>query len=850
MTFDVRLRLYNDDGTKSRVLKTIRMDVTQADSSACRVTFATSSRVAGSLDAPFLVGVEYTTGGVWASPRNDLFIATEDNSDNAEQSGVVSFTAQDVLSWLTQRLPLWWKSGDNAQDRTYTNVTPGALLNEIITYGKTGGLGDGAGWGPNVTTDFTGTTDSVGAAWAQQVDQTYPLFTTSLSRIIDGLSDQGYIEWWSEGFKLRVVNAGTATDRSNVVFGGRGFTRSPAKSVYEPATAIVIQYDGGWTHAVNPGASNRFGSVFQVMSQSGAPDIPAAQQNAQPALTKARAVSRELSYEWAPVGGMTAPWAGFNIGDLVTARTRGGKILQRVVGIVVTKDVAGVVTARTVVGDKMLTQAAKLARRTSAAQVGQIIGGSGSSVPPTTAPASPDPNAPDALHVVSNTASWGEDGAAVAAVGVAWDQVTDAVDSTAIDVNLYELWAREASETAHMVTATDQLSTTVPGLKSGVPVWVKVRARSVRGRWSEFSPEITVTPASPLSIVPKVPTGLEVTSNTAEFQADGSSVATLRVQWDAVTLSTDDVAVVIDRYELWLLDGAVWGPVSASPSRDVLVSVQSGQARSFKVRAYTTLGVWSDFTSHVDVIAALPDAFDIAPTDPTLTTSLGMVQAQWDGVLTGGVLPAGVQHVLVEHAALTGGPWTRVAVPLPNGGGSSPIRGVVGESMFVRFIPVDTLGREFTPSAVVSIVVTGITGPDLEANSVTANTIAVGAIEVQHLSSGLGSHIDLGENSVIISITAEQESLAGQVDETAGAVGQLTSWFRVDENGAHVGSTGSPFQTHVKPDRFEITDNGVVTSYWEGGRMVVPKLEATEIVLAQHKFEPYADGTVVRALGI
>ncbi|MFD4957152.1 hypothetical protein [Microbacterium sp. NPDC058389] len=843
---DIRLRRYNDNGTRSRVLKAARITHTDVDSASPVVEFTVSEQVAGQLDAPMLVGVEYTTGKVtpWAPPRNDLFVAKAESSDSTDQTGTVTFTGIGFNAWLLQYYRVWWVAGASDGNRVWTNVTPGKLLRDIITEGQ------GGGWAPLLTVDFTNTHDSYGQPWPETLSQTFRYFTTPLSQVVESLSSQGYIEWWSEGTILRAVKPGSGVSRPNVMLGGPGATRAPAKVEFDVFTHLLFPYgeDGYWTHVANPGADDRFGTLYAAMSQAGTPTLAAATRNAQPALKEGRSMKRELAYEWTPTDVLPSPWTGFNIGDIVTARTRRGKSLQRVIGTVITKSEAGV-TARAVVGSKMLTLAAKTARRAAAASAGSIIAGNGDAMPRNPNPSSPTPVAPTGLHVESNVARWASDGSAVAKVKFAWNEVSQALDLSNIDVDRYELWIREADETSRFATRTGALSVTLDSLRSETPVWVKVRALSVKGARSAFSDEITVTPASPLSIVPKTPTGLALTSNTAAFQADGSSLATLRVQWDAVVESIDDLPVTIERYELRMLDDGVRTPVSASPSRDVTITATSGRALSFAVRAYTTLGVWSSFTAQVDAIAASPDELTDAPTEPTLTTSLGFVQAQWNGVLTSGDLPAGVQHVLVEYAAEAAGPWTRLAVPLPHGGGSAPIRGVVGEEMFVRFVPVDTLGREFTPSDVVSIVVAGITGPDMEANSVTANSIAAGAIEVQHLSNGLGAQIDLGENQVIIQFAADQQALSDQLGETAGAVDELSAWFRVDVDGAHVGAEGSPFQTHVKPDRFEITDNGVVTSYWEGGRMVVPVLETTQVVLAQHKFEPYGDGTVVRSIG-
>lgn len=842
--FDVRLRLYTPGGVKGRVLKTLSIgDITHVDSGSARVSFTTSELVAGGLEAPLLVGVEHSLGAAWVAPRTNLFIAAEDTSDTVDVSGTVSFTGQDFLSWLMARMYLQGGPGAVEGHREFTS--PGDLLRTMILEAQA------FGWGPGVSVDFTATHDSNGVAWTAADKPPKMRTGTPMSQVLATISGQGLCEWWVEGQTLRLVRPGTGADRSHIKFGARGFTRAPAKSDFAGVfTDLTVLYDGGnYVNLTNAGADTRFGRLWSIMTQSGVTTSVDATRLAQPTLTQGRAVKQELSFDWTPTTGMPAPWADFQIGDVVKARTPGGWVDQRVIGTVISKDTDGVVKARAMVGDKLLSLVAKLASRSAAATVGTIIGGSGAGIPSSPAQTVPLPEAPTGLHVESNTGAWLPDGTAVSTVELGWNTVTQAVDGSGVTVTSYEVWARRASELSTLLTRTTGPDVTVQSFIPGETRWVKVRAVGVDGRTSEFSDEISVTPASPLSIVPKTPTGLAVTSNTAAFQPDGSSVATLRVQWDAVTLSTDDAPVVIDRYELWTLEGAVWSPVSASPSRDVTVTAKAGQERSFKARAFTTLGVWSDFTAQVDVVAALPGALTTAPTAPSLTSSLGMVQAWWDGALDGGVLPQGVQHVVVEYAPAATGPWTRMSVPMPRTGGSSPIRGTVGETMHVRFVPVDTLGREFTPSTVASIVVVGVAGPDLQANSVTANTIEAGAIEVQHLSNGLGAQIDLGENQVIIQIAAEQQNLADQVGDTAGTVEELSAWFRVDANGAHVGSTGSPFQTHVKPDRFEITDNGVVTSYWEGGRMVVPRLEASEVVLSKHKFEPYGDGTVVRSIG-
>lgn len=703
--FDVRLRLMQDDGTPDRVLETVSHSWTAVG--ARQLSFTVSEKVAGTLDAPFVVGVEYSTGAGFQRPRDDLFIVDEDSGDNIDSSGAVTFKAPRMFDWLADRYPLWWRPGqDNAEtQRAYTNRTPGFVLRDIITVAQSA-----QGWGPHVTTGFTDTADSAGNPWAETITQSWPWFTTSLSRVVDGLMDQGYCEVWTEGFQLKAVNSGTGADRTGTVtLGGPGFTRAPFKRQFDPATAIIVQYDGGWTHFVNPGAVSRFGQVFKVMSQSGAPTREVAEQNVQPALTESRAIQEELSYDWTVAAGMPRPWVDFLIGDLVTVRTRRGKKQLRVVGMDVSKDAKGSAKVRVVVGSEILDFEQKRSQRSDASVVGTIIGGSGASPTPTSPP-SIAPVAPTGLHVESNTASWAADGSAVAKVALEWLAVTQAVDGSTIDVSQYEIWARRGSEALALVAATEALSFTTDLWAPADARYVTVRARTRTGVWSEFSPEISVTPATPSSIVPKAPTGLVVTSNTAAFQSDGTAIATVVVSWAAVTQATDSSPVTIQEYEV--LAGQSAQRVTGTSAT---FTVPSSRGVAVSVRARTTLDVWGDPVSLASVTGAAPTSPLTATSAPILTTAQGVVFAAWSGLLANGQsLPNGFQHVVAELALVAAGPWTRVGSPIPRGGGGVSIKGVAGETVWVRFTPIDTLGRPGPASVSASIVVKAVEVGDID----------------------------------------------------------------------------------------------------------------------------------------
>src|SRR5690606_9200266 len=74
------------------------------------------------------------------------------------------------------------------------------------------------------------------------------------------------------------------------------------------------------------------------------------------------------------------------------------------------------------------------------------------------------------------------------------------------------------------------------------------------------------------------------------------------------------------------------------------------------------------------------------------------------------------------------------------------------------------------------------------------------------------------DQAIVFQIDAAMSTAPGAQDE----LDTFSTWFRIAEAGVHMGRTDSPFQTHVLPERFAITENGQTTTYWESGRMVVP----------------------------
>lgn len=731
--YDIRLRLMADDGTtKRKVLQADNIMLTHNDSASPTLSFTVSEKVAGRMDAPVVVAVEYSTGGTFVQPRNGLFMVSADDSDDADTSGTVRFTGIGFVPWMLARTYLHWSASAKNGQRQWIqfpsgktgSATPGHTLNGMLTESKA------RGWGPMVSWDFTATKDSAGVNWSTAGGSlwwsAWPLLTP-LTRVVEQMSTQGYMDWWTEGTKLRMFRPGTGVLRDNIVLGGPKFSARPVKSTFDDVfthLTVVPEKARYWLYLTNTGASARFGRLEATMTQSGVESHEAATASAQPVLSGGRATKREYSFDWAPATGGPLPFGEFNVGDVVTSKTRHGKNQQRVIGIQVSKS-GSLVSARAIVGEKLVSLAKKQIQRTSAATIGGTIGGNGVAIPVSTGATFPSPAAPTGLHIVSNTAVWREDGTAQATVKLEWDAVTQAEDGSGVDVADYQVSARLPDGTSSIFATTEALDVTVSSWIPGATYLVKVRARSVDGNESEWSSEIPVIPLVPSSIVPKPPTGLAVTSNTGAFLSDGRAIATVVVSWNAVTSSIEDAPVSIAEYEV-----TIGQETQRVTGLSATFTVPTGSTVDVRVRALTTIGVWGDLSTVLNVTGAAPVQVTTPPTPPTLTTGAGGVFIFWDGLLTSGPLPFGAQGAFAEYRVGTTGPFDRVSGPISDGPGQvGQVRPNIGDVVQVRLRWVDTLGRVSNVSDQRQITVKGIDLPDLDSAVTDAIDEALAASE-------------------------------------------------------------------------------------------------------------------------
>ncbi len=875
----LRIREYSPTGVKGRILPVVddTLEVTTQLNGPPTISFALSKIMSGKMpDDGFVVGVEYGVGNgrYKPLPQHDMFIITNYDWDDTEPTQVVRYSGMSYVIWLMGMTYLHWSEYAVNNERLWTETghpaSPGTIVGGMIHEAKL------RGWGSQVSTDFTWDKDSNNVAWTadDKILQKYRLLTP-ITDVLESLVTGGLCDWTVEGLKLRMFRPDTlGEDKSNLVI-----TRAESKPIKtdmsEIFTNLTVVPDEAthWLYLDNPGAPSKYGRLEATMTQSGINNHAEATKLAQPSLLKGRHTTREEAFQYHPNQGQLIPWEDFSIGDKVTVLVAGEKVTRRVIGLVAKTD-QGNTSVRVVVGDPITSVSRKILDRVGSASVGGIVGGSGNSFPGSTGPSPLQPEKPVNVRVTSNTAEWLPDGTAMSTVKIEWEEVTRAVDGSTAIIREYEIWSRRASEEFTRVTAVINPEATVTIWEPDVERLFVVRALSDNGQWSDWSLEVPVTPAYPSSLVPAVPANLRVLSNVGTFTSTGP-MATVTVAWDAVTESTDGEPIYIDEYELWDSN-----PIRRTSQLTATISIPSSLTVNLRVRAVSSQGVWGDLSTQLPVIGATPTAGSFAPTTPTLLTGYGDVIARWDGTYTS--TPSGAHSVRIEARVGTGS-WTPQGMVLTAAGEALVTLGDVGDTVEVRAVSYDQLGRETGVSSTASIVIATIPGA----------SITAGSIFVDRLAPNVGETLNIGGNAVAINLNSrvdgalvdleqvQQDADAAQssadaagavADAASQAVATLAAGRVLTAENALAALSGKidnydnsflflPEGLHIRESDTakaemvlssagaRLIADGVIVSEWNQGQMIISQIIAKSGQIANHIIDSSATGhTTFRAI--
>ena len=183
-----------------------------------------------------------------------------------------------------------------------------------------------------------------------------------------------------------------------------------------------------------------------------------------------------------------------------------------------------------------------------------------------------------------------------------------------------------------------------------------------------------------------------------------------------------------------------------------------------------------------------------------------------------------------------------------------------------------------------------IQGRHVAANTIEGESMKIGSIAVDRLEPNAGASLDLASNgsiNILAGQVASQGALITQqqgmidenatsaqdaqdaanaaaqtansaatlanglqagIEQTSADLAALGTTYRFTPTGAYIGSPDSPYEVVIQNNGVEIRQNGVATTSWDSGRMIVSTMVVSEIVLGFHKLETENNYTVIRRL--
>lgn len=448
-----------------------------------------------------IIDIDTYNGKDWLF-TNHRFVLSRVETDDADSALASSYIGTEFIDFqmgfaYTQK------------DYEFIGSNPGAIMATLIADAKA------RGWGPRVDHAFTAGLTSLGETWANPIPNRKVSKGTPISQVLDGLVTDGLVEYRTEYHSnkalLVLLNPGTGSN-----FGEVGsspvvnlsllkISRAPRRgSIEKRLTRVTVTGDDTIqvTREKTAFDANVFGQMEGWVSASGVADAGAANVIGDNALRdNSSAVSeRTFEFEAQNASPQYYPYSVYRSGDWLLIPDGDNSVVDRISQVTINKTGDGALSLTVLTGDRILNGTASLAKRQSAQTGGSIGGGNGQTPSPLDSriPASPVVNA------ITSLGYWNTDGAAKSAVTMSWVAVGEAMNGSAINVDLYEVWSRPSNVDAEWTfrSATAQTSIEMGDWDVLKLIDLRVRARSVAGIYGEFSEDqahTTLAPAVDLS---------------------------------------------------------------------------------------------------------------------------------------------------------------------------------------------------------------------------------------------------------------------------------------------------------------------------------------------------------------
>lgn len=216
--------------------------------------------------------------------------------------------------------------------------------------------------------------------------------------------------------------------------------------------------------------------------------------------------------------------------------------------------------------------------------------------------------------------------------------------------------------------------------------------------------------------VPKAPLGLIVQTD-AYIGSDGYAHGLATASWSVVTEATNNTAIEISNYAVeWKLhkDGAPWHSAGTTDKTQLgFGGLDCGTQIEVRVRAVPTysdkLGDWSGIV----VVTVESDMTPCSvPSEPVLSSELGVVTVHWDGkTSTGAQMESDFDHVEVGEGVNAAG--MTVISATQSGPGDYLVTGLkAGSQHSYAFRSVDHAGNRSDWSAIASVTVASAVSPE------------------------------------------------------------------------------------------------------------------------------------------
>lgn len=245
--------------------------------------------------------------------------------------------------------------------------------------------------------------------------------------------------------------------------------------------------------------------------------------------------------------------------------------------------------------------------------------------------------------------------------------------------------------------------------------------------------------------VPTPPTGV-TGSSAAYVDSNGVTRAQASFAWDPPLTNTDgSVANDIDHYRVAYRysEDTIWQWQDTDETQWFISPLDPGRDLLFFVRAIDTTGHWSGNQPQPYVLHTGSDTVaPPAPSTGTVASILGSFVFTWDGLTTSGALmPSDFKQAQLYASKVNdfNVDLDGQLVDSLRGAGTSyfNINGAqLGETWYFKTVASDNSGNRSPASAQASVVLQGVTGPDIVAGSITTNELAVGAVHAQNIETG------------------------------------------------------------------------------------------------------------------